>query len=592
MKYLKIILLTLFFIFLFSANLTTSNDFNQDLGRHLKLGKIIVLSRHIPKTNLFSYTNPSFPFINHHWLSEAIFYFLSSSFSLISLIYLKIFLVLISTAVVINLSIHKLTIQKKLSDRMVFFETIAIALLFSPFLISRSDIRPEIFGYFLFSVVLSIILKYPKNKRLIYVLPLIMILWINLHISFIFGLFLIFLFFLKVIYLKLSDDRRQNLNQLKTELLIISLSLFALALNPNGIKGVIYPFTIFRNYGYPIVENQNIFFLNQATFNPLIKYFFILSPLTIASFFYLLISSQIIEAVILGVFFLLSIWQIRHWPFFALAAIGLIAPFLHRLSQFVGKKYKQVSTLSLGLCMIEIIITIILTILFASNLYYQTFDLNKQFGIGFNEDYKKGVLFVQKNNLPKNIFNNFDIGGYLVYKLYPKYKLFIDNRPEAYPADFLQKIYIKLEENKPLRKAVFKKKKVKTVVFAHTDQTPWGEKFIRQMADDHRWSLVYLDSSITIWTTKTSLTDVRNKPKKLLNLIKINNNYLKLLRLSRIFSLVGKNEESRLALKKAEKRNPHSCLIKRLKTFSYLNHRDFYFQRLGEEMRKKDWYCF
>ena len=42
--------------------------------QNLKLGKIIWETKTIPNTNLFSYTNPNFPFINHHWLSENIFY--------------------------------------------------------------------------------------------------------------------------------------------------------------------------------------------------------------------------------------------------------------------------------------------------------------------------------------------------------------------------------------------------------------------------------------------------------------------------------------------------------------------------------------
>ena len=45
----------------------------------------------IPSINLFSYTFPSFPFINHHWLSEVIFY-LSFALHPYSLIILKVLL--------------------------------------------------------------------------------------------------------------------------------------------------------------------------------------------------------------------------------------------------------------------------------------------------------------------------------------------------------------------------------------------------------------------------------------------------------------------------------------------------------------------
>ncbi len=606
MKSLKTILLIFFFIFLSSTLFTSSTDFNQDLGRHLKLGKIIINNLQVPKTNFFSYTHPSFPFINHHWLSEVIFYLLSSLFGLTFLIYLKVFLILISILIVIKLSNQK--------------SAIITALLFIPFLINRSDIRPEIFGYFFFSVVLYITLKYPKNKTpktkaidpnsisqwgkliqffalvrdrfLIYFLPLIMLLWINLHISFVFGIFLILLFFLKIIYLKLTNDHLKKLKTFKTELLIIIFSLGVLFLNPNGIKGVLYPFKIFNNYGYSIVENQNLLFLNKALFNPLIKYFFILSPITIISFLYLLLINQIIEAVILAIFFLISIWQIRHWPFFTLTAIPLISPFLNRVFQLLGKKYKQVFTFSSGFYLLGIGIITILTIIFTSNFYYKTFDINKQFGLGFNKDYKKGSLFIQKNKLEKNIFNNFDIGGYLIYKLYPKYKLFVDNRPEAYPADFLQNTYIKLQENKELRKKVFQKYKIKTIVFSHTDQTPWGIDFIRQIYQDSSWKLIYLDKALMILSKKTTLADIRNNNNYFQNLIDKEKNYLALVKLNRIFQLFDKQKLADLAIKKAQRINPSSCIVKKIYINNYLKKEEFYFRKIGLELRKKYSYCY
>lgn len=66
------LILLLFFTAAFSIR--TDFSFDQDLGRHLKLGEIIVSSREVPKTNLFSYTFPNFPFINHHFLFEILIF--------------------------------------------------------------------------------------------------------------------------------------------------------------------------------------------------------------------------------------------------------------------------------------------------------------------------------------------------------------------------------------------------------------------------------------------------------------------------------------------------------------------------------------
>lgn len=58
-------------VFLFFHDLTTVNE---DIGRHIKLGEITWQTKSVPRTNLLSYTATDFPFINHHWLSEVLFY--------------------------------------------------------------------------------------------------------------------------------------------------------------------------------------------------------------------------------------------------------------------------------------------------------------------------------------------------------------------------------------------------------------------------------------------------------------------------------------------------------------------------------------
>src|SRR3989344_5465586 len=88
----KILLLFFVFSFLFK----TDFSFDQDLGRHIKLGEIIWQTKNVPKTNLFSYTNPDFPFINTHWLFEVLVYFFDQSDRLQFLLILKVIIFLVS----------------------------------------------------------------------------------------------------------------------------------------------------------------------------------------------------------------------------------------------------------------------------------------------------------------------------------------------------------------------------------------------------------------------------------------------------------------------------------------------------------------
>ncbi|MDE2025335.1 MAG: hypothetical protein KGJ07_02490, partial [Patescibacteria group bacterium] len=88
----KKVLLGFSLVLLYTSIFLLQKDFVlavEDLGRHLVLGKIIVTCHCIPKTNLLSFTNPNFPFINHHWFSEVIFYLFSGVFGINSLLVLK-----------------------------------------------------------------------------------------------------------------------------------------------------------------------------------------------------------------------------------------------------------------------------------------------------------------------------------------------------------------------------------------------------------------------------------------------------------------------------------------------------------------------
>lgn len=577
MRIFQSLILLSFLFFIFTLTFTSSIDFNQDLGRHLKLGEIITTTKNIPNNNLFSYTNPDFPFINHHWLPELIFYHLSKLIGLNALLYIKTLLIIASIFIVTILTIR----------RTGFNLAIIMALVFSPFILERADIRPEIFGYFFFSLILFVLLNYPKNKLLIYFIPIIMLFWVNTHISFIFGVLLVFLLIAKV-YFQNKDFKA---------LIVLSAGLFLLFFNPHNIKGVFYPFFIFNNYGYTIVENQNLFFLNQMTFNPLIKYYFFISPLVVFSLIILTLKRRFLSSLLLGIYFFLALSQIRHLPFFVLIAIPTISQSIKLL--LTSKKLKPILSHRLQLLKSEQIANLIhiflfvlilfLIILNLDSVYFKTFDIQKHFGTGFSEDGKDAVIFIKQNHLTGNVFNNFDIGGYLIYKLYPEYSFFVDNRPEAYPKEFIQSIYIRLQEDKKIRDEVFKKYKINTIIFAHTDQTPWARTFLESIYKDLKWKIVYIDSAMLILVNNTNLPDLRNQTKYMQDLINQESNYLRLLRLMQVFSLLGKIDVAKEAFLKAKSINPDSCAIKKI---SYYQSQNILNPDLSEELKKQAWYCF
>ncbi|MDP2585415.1 MAG: hypothetical protein Q8P29_00885, partial [Candidatus Levybacteria bacterium] len=116
--------------------------------------------------------------------------------------------------------------------------------------------------------------------------------------------------------------------------------------------------------------------------------------------------------------------------------------------------------------------------------------------------------FFLKNNLKGPIFNNFDIGSYLTYRLYPKEKVFIDGRPEAYPASFFQEAYLPMQTDEKKFELVDKKYGFKTIFFSHTDQTPWAEIFLKQITKNDNWRMIYLDDFTVIYTRDKNIKPI------------------------------------------------------------------------------------
>lgn len=562
---IKILLMAALVFFVFSFTFTTGSEFSQDLGRHIKLGEIMMTSHVMPYTNLFSFTYPDFPFINHHWLPEIIYYLLYTFGGSFLLTLLKP-LFIIGACVVLVWG----------TSQIALFPVSVLSIFFLSFLLlERSEIRPELFGWFYFAF-LSTMLITRISKKYIYLIPLILLLWVNTHITFAFGCYITFLIF--------AFDMLTKRKLTGTIVIAGILSILAVCLNPNGIKGALYPLFIFGNYGYPIVENQNVLFLNSIMNNPGIRLFLLFQPIVLICFGYLIWKKQLRLLLLSFPFYLLTWMQIRHMPFFALSFVPALAVTVTACVKRVKIKYR------IGLSLMLVCVITITSLAFITNWYWQTFDYPREFGYGL-EEYGKGATdFIKEHKLSKNVFNGFDIGGYAAYGLYPQYQLFIDNRPESYPSSFVTDTYIALQQNPELRANKFKEYNIHTVLFNHTDTTPWGEQFLKEITSDPKWKTVYADSYSVVLTDKApELPDVIQDDHYISNLVFTTHNYVELLSLAQFMSLLKKHELAISAFRKAQQVNPNSCAINK---YMYNQLANTPYMDNALRIRNQFWYCF
>lgn len=453
---------------------TPSMAMQQDLGRHIKFGEIILRMKMVPKTNFFSYTYSNFPFVNHHWLSEVVFYLLDKSLGLWAIFVLKFFLVLSA----VGISFYS-------AFRLAGFKAAILSgLIFLPFVLSRLDERPELFGFLFFCLLFYLLFVFKKGRRA-FVLPIlaIMLFWTNLHITFVFGLFLIGIFALRGFWI----SRNEGFQVYAFYPMLFLASFSVTLINPNGLRGALYPFSVFSNYGYRIIENQNLFFLVSRIHSNIIPYFFLVAGLLACSATYVLVKEKkfLVPCLILITFLILGFVAMRNLSFFGFVGIPIFALILKKVLE-KRRFFKNEKNILLGILIIILIIGIFLA--------------RKPLRIyGIAEYGKDGLDFILTNGIKGNVFNNFDIGGYLDYRLYPSHRVFIDNRPEAYPKEFFGE-YIKIQEDFDFRKKAFKKYGIETVIFGRTDITPWAQEFLKQMIQDGEWQLRYADNFLVVFT--------------------------------------------------------------------------------------------
>ncbi|OGE20012.1 hypothetical protein A3A14_00175 [Candidatus Daviesbacteria bacterium RIFCSPLOWO2_01_FULL_43_38] len=470
---LATLLLLLFFVASFLVRTDTS--FDQDLGRHIKLGEVILNSREVPKVNLFSYTNPEFPVVNHHYLFE-IFVYLGQQFIVVqALLWLKILIIL--SALGVTLSIVR---------KSAVFLTLPLSYIFLHVLRERTELRPEIFSFLFTALTLLAMEKLESGKRaLVFSLPLIQLLWVSTHIYFPVG------FSIQAVYL-ISFYVKKEFKLFKLLAGVFTVSVIVSLLNPNGLQGFLYPLTVFGNYGYNIAENQNLFLLESLNFRDPNFLFVKLSwALIIISIFTgafrHTLSVKNLFLCLLGL--MLSVIHIRSFPYLVFISLpGVIQNF----GSFKAPKWLYIP---IGIVSLLIIGE---SIFYLSGEYYKYSDRDYKVEVNSIEHIKKATDFMLANDLPQPIFNNFDIGSYIIYRGFPGYKVFVDGRPEAYPKEFFKEVYIPIQEDPKAFQSINEKIKFQTIIFSYTDQTPWAGSFLKTITQNPDWSIVFIDDFMII----------------------------------------------------------------------------------------------
>jgi len=284
-------------------------------------------------------------------------------------------------------------------------------------------------------------------------------------------------------------------------LAVFGATLVATLINPFGYRAITAALTLFENFGYRLAENQSVWFLERFGIqNPTFPIFKVLFGVLVLSFLIALYRQwrgiRLAHAFVAGGISILALLASRNLAllgffFVPLLAANIHAAFSDRLS---GRAIQIVAAVFAAAALL-------LSVVFTVPRHFPYW---RSFGFGLENGNSAAAEFLRRENIRGPILNNYDIGGYLIFHLFPKERVFVDNRPEAYPAEFFQKTYIPLQEDEGVWRETLARHDFNAIIFHHRDMTPWGQRFLAARVQDKDWAPVFADDRALIFVRRTT----------------------------------------------------------------------------------------
>lgn len=398
-----------------------------DLWWHLRTGQWIVETGHVPHIDPFSFTRGGTLWVSHEWLSEVVFYQIWRHAGLAALI---IFSSAITTAGFLLLYL-RCTVKPAWAAAATVLGAYASAPCWGT--------RPQMFTFALASLLLWLLEQAEHRPRLLFFVPPLFLLWVNLHAGFAVGPVLMFLYTAGVLLETATGTMAwQEARPIFTRVLVTILACMALVpVNPSGARLFLYPIDTVRfiELRALIVEWLSPDF-HQPQYLPCLLLILLLFPALAWS------RSQVKGRILLPVAFTLlsALDAVRHIPIFALVAIPVIVQALRPRPATQSPATipaRQRFRLFFNPAVIALLAVFVL---------WRWTSLGNTQEVRESADFpRQAIAFLRANALPGRLFAYYDWGGYAIWNLYPRYHVFADGRSDLYGNDILKQCQTALQ---------------------------------------------------------------------------------------------------------------------------------------------------
>ncbi len=429
--------------------MTARNTVDPDLWWHLRTGQWIVETGHVPHSDPFSFTRAGHAWVSHEWLSEAVFYELWKHGGAAALI---VFSAIVTTAGFMLLYLRCLLSGGK--RHWAAAATVFGALASAP----SWGVRPQMFTFTLASLLLWLLEAGTEKDRpkLLFWIPPLFLLWLNLHAGFALGPALLLAYGAGLIMeTAVGNTPWQEARPILLRVLLLVVVCLALVpLNPSGAQLYRYPLDTLRASGMrSLIGEWHSPDFHDSLYRPLLLVWLLL--LTALASAHTRPKGRVIVPLLLTSFAALD--AVRHIPIFVLLAMPVIAAALpaagdergessHPSAITQGRLSKSARRGAPGSSRLRPLFNLAVVILMA------VFALVKWVSLARNQEAREAehfpqsaVAFLRAGNQPQRVFVYYDWGGYAIWKLYPEYRVFVDGRADLYGDDLLRQFKTAVE---------------------------------------------------------------------------------------------------------------------------------------------------
>ena len=415
-KYFEFGLPLLFFVFIVIFSFVKING-EDDIFWHMQTGKYILQTMSVPSVDVFGYITQGTSWIPFEWLWDCLSYSIYSVGGFLGLyIVNSIFLLLIFTVIYnlfrktgINLSINIL---------------LMLLIYFGAFY--RIGIKPQMISYLFLVLLIKLLSDYKYfgvNVKRLYFIPLIFLVWANVHMGIFLGAALLLAFGVDLAVQKFFYHKEEK--NFWIIMGICVLSALVTLINPHGINTFLYAYSHTKMKMLEEVYE----WMSPFNVNYLGKLFNIIFILFLIAGIFLLVRSLRKKDFFIS-------FSLLIFMYFAVRALRFTVDYIFLAGIFFGISYAiYFSNKKKFIPQLQYItgfLLILFIILTPGESLYKVLGFPKAFGYGLYEGTfpKKMYDFMKQNKVTEigsNPYQTFEYGGYFIWN-FPSSKNFIDSR--------------------------------------------------------------------------------------------------------------------------------------------------------------------